>query len=815
MGGIWKDIGYGVRMLMRSPGFTATAMISLALGIGANTAIFSVVYAVLLRPFPVAEADRLVVIEEKREGVPMALTSYPNYRDIRDRCDAFQAVAASTQWPVSVKAQGKARIVLGKLVTGDYFSLLGVNAFLGRTIQLGDTAKPGEAAIAVISHRLWQSALGSDRDVIGGTILVNNRPFTLVGVAPAGFNGEMAGFAVDVWAPVTMVGSVLLADVRLENRKAGWLFMLARLRKGVTAGQADSAVRIVGERLKEQFPDANRGASYGIVSGSAARFPVPALGRAVAMLLKAVMAIVGFVLLIACSNLANLLMTRAVGREREIAIRLALGSGRRRIVRQLLIESLLLSLAAGVLGLLFAVWLVDLFAIPKPPSPLPIELTVGLEPVVLAFTLVVSIAAALVFGTFPAVQASGVRLLPALGGSRTSAASGPGKARLQTGLVVVQVAVSLMLLAGTGLLAKSVRAASTLDPGFEISRGIVVDLNLAYGRYTEQQGRVFYQRLIEEVEGLPGVEAASLALFPPLNFAKETERISIDGYQPGNGMPLFVDSNYVGPAYFRTLGIPIVSGRAFTRQDDEDSEDVVIVNETMAKRFWAGRDPLGLSFTMAGERVRIVGIAKDSKWFMLSETPQPFAYRAFLQNYAPLATLHVRTAGNPNMVMKAVLGVIDRLDPNLPLSNARTMERHMTLSRYPTTIAAMMAGGFGVLALVLAIVGVYGVMSYSVGRRVHEFGIRAALGASRNRIIASVLRHAFAVAAGGATLGLAGAYVLGGALSKSGVLVDVQANDLTILIGASLVALAATITASFVPVRAATVIPPSDALRHE
>lgn len=813
MGSLWRDVTYGLRVLARNPGFTAAAMVSLALGIGANTAIFTLVNSVLLRPWPVTEPDRLVNVHTDRKGFPFGRNSYPDYQDIRARCDAFAGIVARSYWPVSIKGEGKPKVVLGNLVSADYFDVLGVKPFLGRTFLAEEGAAEGSSPVVVLSHYVWTRDFGSDQEIVGKKVLVNSNPFTVVGVAPEGFRGLMSGFATDVWAPVTMARTILPVRISFPDRGAGWLDLVGRLKQGVSVEQAGSALATLAASLAREYPDTNREKSFSAVGGLVARFPIVDMGRGVSAVLMVLMVIVALVLVIACANLASLLLARATEREREIAMRLALGAGRGRVVRQLLTESVLLSVIAGLAGFLLARWLFDLLALMNPPTPVPISLDLAPDYRVFTFAAAVSVLTGVVFGLAPALRASGLRLFPALKDQRNGRRGGPRKARLQSCLVTAQVALSLVLLIGAGLCVKSLTSALTTDLGFETRNGLVVGLNLAYGQYSEQEGRLFYQRLLDRVESIPGVRSAGVALLAPLSYSHSTSEISVEGYEPREGESLLIDMNAVTPGYFETLGIPILEGRAIEDSDRADSEPVAVINERLAQRFWPGASPVGRSMTAGGDRVRIVGVARNSKYFSLDEEPKAFYYRPLSQVYAAFSSLHVRTAGDPKAVLPAVLRELEALDPDLPAGDANTMQEHLGLSQYPSKITGVLVGGFGVLALVLAMVGVYGVMAYSVSQRTHEFGVRTALGAERSQLVRLAMRRGLAMTLAGTAVGLAGAAALTRYLET--LLHGVDPLDPAIFAGVAAALLLVALLACYLPARWAARVDPVVALKYE
>jgi len=811
--GLRQDLAFGFRVLRMHPGFTAAAVLSLALGIGANTAVYSLVNALLLRPFPIRDPERLVAIHTSREGIRYGRTSYPDYQDVQSRCDAFSGVLARFYFPVSVRRSGAPKVILANLVSGNYFEVLGVKPLTGRTFLSEEGAVGTTHAVVVLSHNLWKRSLGAEPGILGSTLLINSHPFTVIGIGPEAFRGEMVGFATDLWIPITMASRILPINPNLQDRGSGWLDMMGLLKEGVRERQAQSALETLASNLRQEYATSNKGKTFAVVSGAMARFPVVELGRGIIGFLGVLTGIVGLTLLIACSNVANLLLARGAGRKREIAMRLALGAGRRRVIRQLLTESLLLSVLSGLVGLLVAMWAIELFALVDAPTPIPVALDVTLDYRVLAFTFLLSLLTGFIFGLTPALHASGLDVRTALNEQSSQGTGGRSKSRLQACLVTGQIALSLVLFTAAGLCLKSLSAALSANPGFEIKNGLAVGLNLSYAGYDEARGRAFYRQLIERVEQLPGVRSASLALVVPLSYMSNTEPVSPEGYEPRSGESLQVQNNAVGARYFETLGIPILRGRGINQEDRQDTEPVAVINETMARRFWRGADPVDRSFDAGGMKVRVVGVVGDGKYFHLGEKQESFFYRPLAQIYVAFTTLHVKTAGDPRLLVKPVREVLEKLDPGLPVSEVRTLEEHMRLSQYPARIAGLTVSCFGSLALALAIVGVYGVMSYSVRQRTREFGIRMALGASPGEIQRLVLRRGLRILLAGLSAGLVLAFAATRLLSS--LLFGVSAVDPVVFIGVSLVLAFVVSLACFFPAQWASRCDPSESFRCE
>jgi len=810
-----NDLRFAFRQMVKNPVFTAVVVLSLALGIGVNTLVFRVVNATLLQPIPVESPERVVNLYTQREGVPYGRSSYPDYQDMRDRADGFSGVSVRCSFPVSVgDGNAKAEVVLGNLVSGNYFEVLGVKPRLGRTFSATEGIKEGADPVLVLSHRFWTRRLAADPNVVGQSLLLNARAFTVIGVAPHGFTGLLTGMPVDAWIPITMKGSVHPGDIPLESRDASWLDIVARLKDGLSLTQAQAAVDVVAASLAQEYPDDNRDKQFVVVDGRAIRFPVMEMARGV-QIFMGILTVVGvLILLLTCSNVANLFLSRAVTREQEISMRLALGASRGRVLRQLLVESVVLALCGGAVGVLFASGGLLLLGLLEPPSMIvPVGLDIPLNGRVFAYTAAVSALAGCLFGLAPAWRSSSLRPYAALRSGHSDGARRWNQARLQRGLVGAQVALSFILLLTAGLCVKSLQVTLQLDPGFETRHCITAVLNLRYGSYEEQDGRVFFAKLLERVRTLPGAQVASLAVVPPLSYVKNMAEVRVEGYEPQAGESLSIENNLVSSDYFATLGIPILQGRSIDERDQQHTDLVVVVNETMARRFWGAEKPLGQVFTANGDALRIVGVARDARYFDLNEAPQSHFYVPLAQAHCPFASLLVKSAGDPHALIGPVLNELERLDPNLPIPDVKTLSQQMELQYYPTRIAAAVVGAFGLLALALATVGVYAVMAYAVRQRSHELGVRTALGASRQQILSLVLRQGMRTSLIGAGVGLAGA--LGAARLLSGFMQGVNPIEPAVFAGVAAVLGAAALTACYLPARRAARVDPIMALRCE
>ncbi|HXG68903.1 MAG TPA: ABC transporter permease [Blastocatellia bacterium] len=809
-----QDLRFGIRRLLASPGFTFIAILSLALGIGANTAIFSLVNTILLRPLPVAQPEQVVAVNQVdlRNPSGFANFSYPNYVDFRDRNEVLSGMYAHRFVPLSLSRGGNNERVWGYLVSGNYFDVLGVSAFKGRLFSQEDDRAPGAHPVAVVSYGGWQRRFGSDPDLVGKTILLNGHTFTVIGIAPENFTGTELIFTPEIWVPMMMARQIEPGSNWLERRGTGVLFAGGRLKPGVTAAQAEAALNVLSEQLAREYPSTNEDKGIQLTPPG---LIIPQFRNSVISFAGVLMATVGLVLLIACANLANLLLARASARRKEIAIRLALGAGRLRLIRQLLTESVLLALMGGLVGLLLALWLVDLIAAFRPPIDFPLTIALQVDYRVLGFTLLLSFATGVLFGLAPALQATKPDLVPAL--KDETGAAGYRRSRLRNSLVVAQVALSLILLIAAGLIVRSLQHVQMIGPGFETERAIAMSVDPGLQGYTRERGQEFYRQLIERVEALPGVRSATLASYLPLGLNVNTNGIYIEGQPPTRGAetPEALTSN-VGPRYFETMGIPLVAGREFTERDKPDAPLVAVVNETFARRFWPGESAVGKRFSFSregGPFMEIVGVAKDGKYFSLGEAPAMFAYISLSQVHESSATLVVRTAADPQSLVAAIRREIQQLDANLPVFDVKTLDEHMSLSLFPMRIGAAVVGSFGLLALTLAAIGIYGVMAYSVSRRTREIGIRMALGAERRDVLRMIVGQGMKLASVGMGIGLLGALALTRLMSS--VLYGVSATDVMTFTIVTLMLTLIVLLACYIPARRATKVDPMIALRYE
>ena len=824
MGTLFQDLRYGSRMLVKSPGFTAVAVLSLGLGIGANTTIFTLVNAVLLRPIPVREAARLVGLfttDEKNKGdftdfMPM---SRLNFEDFRDRNTVLEGTTATTGTALNLSGQGKPEQIVAELVTGNYFPLLGVAPALGRVFLPEEDATPGAHPVVVLSHGFWQRRFGSDLGVLGRTMTLNGQPFTVVGVAPRGFKGVNVLGGPDLWAPMAMHRQLLsgFSADNFDDRRALLFNVYGRLKPGVGADAALADLKAIASNLERDYPQPNRGRSVTLLPLSQCALN-PGLRRVFVLAGGLLMTVVGLVLLIACANVANLLLARGTARRKEIAIRLSLGATRARLARQLMTESLLLSLCGGGAGLFVAVWSRALLLAALPPQAFVgnIDLDLALDGPVLLFTLTVSLLTGMLFGLAPALQASRPDLVVELKDRTSQPARGRGWLGLRGLLVVSQVALCLVSLIGAGLFLRSLRNMQRIDPGFETKRLMVLTFDVGAQGYDATRGREFYRRLLETVGALPGVEAAALSTNLPIGGGCCGRTVFPEGQEPTAGaVGKFVQAYVVSAGYFKTAGVGILRGRELAETDREGMPRVVVINQAMAKLFWPGQEALGKRFKFFGDEsyAEVAGIAQDAKVFTLGEDPVPVAYVPVLQSYEPAMTLDVRTASDPAGFLETVRRSVQALEPTMPLTNVETVSELISQSLWPPRMAAWLLAIFGGLALVLAAVGIYGVMSYSVGQRTHEFGIRMALGARPRDVLGLVLRQGMRLVAAGVVAGIALAFLVTRFVGT--LLVGVSATDPAVFAGIALLLASVAVLAGYVPARRATRVDPMIALRYE
>jgi predicted permease len=822
-----QDIRYGLRALRANPVVTSTAVASLALGIGANAAMFTVVNAALLRQLPVEAPGRLAYVFSGTRESPWSTTSYPDYLDYRDRNDVFGGLAAYGEVAVSLSADEAPELVRGVIASGNYFEVLGVRAHRGRTLSPADDRAPGAHPVVVISHALWNRRFGAEDAAVGRDLLINGRPYAVIGVLPPGFRGSNLLEDIQLYVPMMM--QTLVRPPRggysgemdpdlLSRRSAGWLSLIGRLRAGVSVERAQAGLASVARQLERDHPDTNRDRTVSVYPVSRVDPRAYPLLRTSALLL---MGVVGLVLLIATANVANLLLSRAVARRREIAVRLALGGSRFRLVRQLLTESLLLSSAGAGLGLLAASWALDALARLIPATGIfSFTLDLPIDARVLGFTSLAALLACLLGGLAPALQASRPDLLPALQDSPLGAAAGV-RLRGRAALVVSQVAMSIVLLVLAGVFLRSFWRAQGIAPGFAVDEVAAASLRIDLLRYTRAQGQQFYRRVLERLESAPGVRSASLARVVPLAGGSRATSLRVQGAgspEAGTGeggRPPIVATNVVGPRYFETMGIELVAGRGFSERDAESAPGVVIVNQSFAARYFADGRALGQWVGLGAATSpwrEVVGVVRDSKYRTLGEAPTPLVYQPVSQQHETGMTLLVRTAGDPRDALGELRRAMLEVEPNLPVSDLQPLAALVSSALFPARMAARLLSAFAVVAALLAATGLYGVMSFAVSRRTREMGIRAALGARRRDLLALVIREGIAIVAIGIVVG----WIVAAVATRlvSGFLYVSPTEPLTFALVGALVA-CVMLAATYFPARRATEVAPSVALRHQ
>jgi predicted permease len=814
----WQDVRHGFRLLRRSPIFTLTAALSLAIGIGANTTIFSIASAMLFRPLPgIVEHGRLVDIGRTQNGRDFDNSSYPNYRDIRARVTTLTDVYAIKleAQPMGLGGRDGAERIYGSIVSGNYFSVLGTRAHAGRLLSdADDEGAPGSHPVMVISYELWRRRFGGDPALVGQTVPLNNTPFTIVGVTPRGFQGTTV-MRADAWVPMsaTDLASPRLGTMSLlQSRQAVWLVMGGRLKPGVTVAQANAELVSIGAALEREFPRDNRGKGLKALPSAV----VPGHIDVFAGFLGLLMAIVGLVLLIACVNLSGMMLARAAGRRREIAVRLAIGASRWRLARQLLTETALLFVAGCGLGLILSRWLRALLMSLLPQLPVPLGIDMALDGRVLAFAIVMSLGAAVLSGLAPALQASSPDLVPALKAEGAGATG--GRLRLRSAFLVGQVAMSLLLVVTAGLFMRALGQAAAVDPGFDPANVDVIHLDLSLARYDETTGPGFGAELVTRAAARPGVRSAALVTDLPLDGGQMGfGAIRTPGLRRGNSTEVDADWNVVSPGYFRTVGIALVRGRDFTEGDRSGAPRVAIVNETMARLIWGTPEVTGRTIELnddpsnTWQQVTIVGVAADAQLKALGERAEPYIYVPFAQRYVSRIALVVKNAGGSATAQMRAL--IREMNPNLPVTQALPLTEVTAVGLIPQRIAAAVAGSLGILCLLLAAIGIYGVTSYSVNSRVREIGIRVALGADGRSVLRLILRQGLVLTLIGVGIGLAA----GAAVSQfmQALLFGIRALDPVTFGGGAILFVAVALAASYVPARRATKVDPMLALRAE
>jgi putative ABC transport system permease protein len=795
-----RDIRYGIRSLVKRPGFTVVALIALALGIGANTAIFSLVNGVLLRPLPFAEPDRLVWMWGNiRNGGNRASVSPPDFLDYRNENKTFEEFAGFFPAVLNLTGSGEPERLSGAGITGNYFQALGAKPLLGRTFVL-ENEKPGNDQVVVLSYALWQKRFGGDPAIVGKTIALDGKAREVIGVMPQHFNFPRAA---GLWVPINFD-----IDPEMKWRKAHFMRPIGKLKEGVTIAQAKADMDVIARRLEEQYPESNTGWSLRLVS---LREELVGNTRPTLFIL---LGAVGFVLLIACANVANLLLVRAAARQKEIALRTALGAGRFRIVRQMITESVLLALMGGTLGTLLAIWGVDLL-VTLSADNIPSTAQISIDATVLGFTLLISLLTGVLFGLAPALRTMNLNLTDSLKEGGRSGSEGARRNRTRSVLVVIESAVAVMLLVGAGLLVRSLIQLQNTSPGFDAHNVMTMGITLSRQKYsTPEKASSFFQELEGRVRGLPGVESVGLVTELPLSGLLNDMPFTVEGRPPVTIDQAFdADFRRVNQHYLSALRIPLLRGRNFTEQEVRQSAKVLLISELLASQVFPNEDPLGkrLIMVMADQPWEIIGVVGDIRHRALETQPFPAMY---LPTYATGRTnLVIRTQGDPTSITTAVRKEVQALDPDQPVADVKTMEQWVDSAVAGPRYRTLLLGLFALLALVLASTGIYGVMSYSVAQRTHEIGVRMALGARQLDVLKLVVLQGMGLVLIGVAVGLVGAFALTRVMST--LLFGVGAKDpVTFAVVAALLSLVAFV-ACYIPARRATKVDPLVALRYE
>ena len=828
---LFADVRFAVRWLRKSPGFTLVAVASLAIGIGFNTAFFAIVDAVLFKPLPVTAAARLVDVftSDSTGTVEYSTSSYPDYLDLNAGNDVFEGLVGYSPMFAALNLDGRSRLAMGEIVTGNYFQVFGVGAAIGRTILPSDDA-PGAPRVVMVSRRYWARELGSAPDVVGRTLRIRGASYTIVGVAPAAFSGMVPVLAPEMWIPVSAsldVDPVGMHDAmpsptgttRLDRRADRWLFMRGRLKPGATLDQARANLSLLMTRLAADNPATNKERRIAVKPTSEVHLH-PSLDPVIVPIAAGLMVVVGLVLLIACANVASMLLARASSRHKEIGIRLAIGASRGRLMRQLVTEAVVLSLLGAAAGTLLAWWITSAAASFSLPLPIPLAFDLRIDGRVLAFTLGATFLAALLAGLAPALQATRPSLVADLRGETNTSQAAGRRWTLRDAVVAGQMAITVLLLVIAALLTRSFVAAQRTNAGFTVHSLAIVSTDTSLLKLTPDQSQRFFQTALDKISAIPGVESAALATRVPMQLNTNTWEIWVPGrHRPGEHGDT-VEVTTVSTGYFKTMGVGIVEGRAFTEDDRPDTPRVAVVNETLARRVWPGQSAIGKIFrTRGGEGppFQIVGVSADHKVRTLSELPTPFLQIPRNQRPGPYSAIIGRTRGDPNVLLRDMRREVLTIDPNIVFVENQTMEMQVDATLFPMRASAWLVSGVGLVAMLLAAIGLYGVIAYSVARRTREIGIRVALGARPGAVVGLVMRQGLLVAVAGLAAGCALTAVLSIAAARmiAGLLYRVSVSDPFSWAGAAILLLGVSTLANLIPAWRASRVDPSEALRIE
>jgi predicted permease len=814
-----KDIRYALRMLAKSPAFASIAVITLALGIGANTAIFSMADSLLLRPLPVRDASRLTLLAFRQKHGPLSSNfSIAEYRDLRAQTGDVMPNLIGYQFGIDgLSINGKADRIVTNYVTGNYFSTLGLTPVLGRLIRPSEGETLGADPVIVLSYTYWKTHLGADASLIGKKVSIDGHPITIIGVAPENFHGLYISADVQGYLPLGMLSIESYPSDLMTNRAIRNVFVLGWLRPSITLPHAQAALNVIAQRLSRQYPESDKDLSLEIYPELRSR-PNPDPKNTVGIVAGLFLTLAALVLVLACVNVANILLVRATVREREMAIRTALGAPRGVLIRQLLTESVLLALAGGIAGMVLGYWGSSTVSSVHLNTDLPVRLDFGFDWRVFCYAFAAALVTGVVVGIVPAIRASRTNINDVLHKSGRGVAG--GRSRLRNVLVMAQVGGSLTLLIIAGLFTRSLGEVQRTNLGFDPTHVVNLTMDPNEIGYTQEQGQMFYKTLLEHIRALPGVVSASTAASVPMGYYNNGDNLLIEGYESSAGQPPPGSGyNVISPDYFKTMNIAMLRGRVFSEADDQKTPYVAIINEAMANRFWRKADPIGRRFSMASDPKRsleIVGVVKDSRYQGLSGPIEPYFYVPLAQHYAnnSLETLQVRTAADPVAMIPELERAIASLAPSLPVFDVNTMVQALyTLNGLLMfQIGAALAAALGILGLVLAVVGVYGVISYAASQQTHEIGIRIALGAQPANILRMIFRHGLLIVAVGLILGIAAAIA---AAKVVGNFLIVSATDPVTYLTVSFLLTAVALLACYIPARRAMKVDPMVALRYE
>ncbi|HVT40986.1 MAG TPA: ABC transporter permease [Gemmatimonadaceae bacterium] len=813
MSNVLQDLRLARRLLVKNPLFTAVVVATLAIGIGLNTAVFSAVDALLLRPLPGVRSPGEVVqlYRSYRGDMKYGSNSIPHYLDVRQRSAAvFSGVATWNFVPLNLSTAGRPQRVMGMLVSANYFSLLGVSAMRGRTFLAEEDSGRGAHPVAIVSYAAWKGLFGGDTAIVGRSVVLNGQRYSIVGVAPKDFSGIIPVVTPALWVPLMQLARIHPASAGSFDARGNNSFnVIGRLKPGVSVAAANQRMTALVAELRTEHPADYKESGITLVPQSEAGVH-PMFKSAEVGLSSVVMAVVGILLLIACVNVANLFLARARDRAREMAIRLSLGARRSALVRQLLTESLVFAAVSGLSGLAVAWWAIRLANRITLPFDVDFNAGLRLSPTVLIFTLAISVVTGLLFGVAPALQATRPSLVPALKGE---APAGESRSRVRGGLVVAQMALSIVLLVSAGLFLRNLKAATSIDKGFISDHLLNAEVDPGMQGYDRARTEDFYRRLTERLRAIPTVRAVGLAEMVPLGLSESDNSVEIPGYVAAPNENMSVQVNTVSPGYFEAMGIPLLQGRGFSTRDDSAGLHVMVVNQHFVDHFWHGLNPIGRIVHTRGSDHTVIGVVPTGKYFRLGEDPATFMYLAQAQHWSSGMTIHIRTTGDPTALMPTLRAEVAALDADLPLGNVRTMENHLGIALLPARLTGAVLGIFGMLGLVLASLGIYGVMAYTVSQRTREIGIRMAIGAAGGDVVRLVMRQGLALVVAGTVIGFLGA--LGAARLIRGVLYGGGGFDAVTFAAVPLVLITVASMAIWIPAHRASGMDPVLALRQE